>query len=193
VTNYVTIAYRTDLTAAYTDLESSPGTVGRFDANGKRIEMPANTSGKIIDVREDFVNAVNTETPVVEGTALHEAIRPSLKLQYGWTVEARQHAPLHDGRVDRRTGSQIRDAMQVAAGAEGSITAVMPDGATEEISIIDYSESLPARPVRYGLSWQIPMQAVQFRTLTVAGTWERVGAYTWGALAGYNWSQLPGL
>jgi hypothetical protein len=55
---------------------------------------------------------------------------------------------------------------------------------------VDYSEALAPVTKRYGTDWDIAIKAVQFRTLTVYGTWDRVGLYDWDTVAQYTWDDL---
>jgi hypothetical protein len=43
---------------------------------------------------------------------------------------------------------------------------------------------------RYGPDWDIAIKAIQFRTLTVYGTWDRVGLYDWDTITQYTWDDL---
>lgn len=183
--NYVQMSYKDPSVGAYTAVGTN------FIANGQRIDLTENTSGKALDVKEMFVSA-NSSTPVVEGVALHEAVRPSLVLIYDLVVRAHAYLALRDGSIDRQTPEQIRDAMKAAASADGSVTCVLSDEGTRALSFVDYAELLAPDRARWGLSWDLPMKAIEFKTYTVYGTYERESAYTYEQLASsFTYEQLP--
>ena len=175
-----------DLQAPWIDL-------GRvFTFSGQRIDLEDNVFGYAIEVRHALESTGTDvdDTPVVEGLALHEQVRPALQLEYTWTVNARRWLARRDGVVDRRTPWQIREACLQWASAIGNVEAWMPDEGIQALSIVDYSEALAPVTKRYGTDWDIAMKAVQFRTLTVYGTWDRVGLYDWDTIAQYTWDDV---
>ena len=164
--------------------------VGReFSFSGQRIDLDSNLFGYAIEVRHGL-ESDNDSTPVLEGMALHEQVRPALQLEYTWTVNARRFLARRDGVIDRRTPWQIREACLQWAAAIGSVEAVMPEEGVQALSVVDYSESLAPVTKRYGVDWDIAMKAIQFRTMTVYGTWDRVALYDWDTIAQYTWDDL---
>jgi hypothetical protein len=163
-----------------------------FTFSGQRIDLEDNVFGYAIEVRHglESTSVEVTDTPVVEGLALHEQVRPALQLEYTWTVNARRWLARRDGVVDHRTPWQIREACLSWAAAIGNVEAVMPDEGIQAVSIVDYSEALAPVTKRYGTDWDIAMKAIQFRTLTVYGTWDRVGLYDWDTIAQYTWDDV---
>ena len=163
-----------------------------FTFSGERIDLEDNVFGYAIEVRHGLEStaAADTDTPVVEGLALHEQVRPALQLEYTWTVNARRHLARRDGVIDRRTPWQIKEACLSWAATIGSVEAVMPDEGVQAVSVVDYSEALAPVTKRYGVDWDIAMKAIQFRTITVYGTWDRVALYDWDTVAQYTWDDL---
>jgi hypothetical protein len=193
--NYVRLQYR----VAQQFAEMPPGQqapwidLGRvFTFSGQRLDLEDNVFGYAIEVRHGLESTTPDfhDTPVLEGMALHEQVRPALQLEYTWTVNARRWLARRDGVVDRRTPWQIREACLQWASSIGSVEAVMPDEGIQALSVVDYSEALAPVTKRYGTDWDIAIKAVQFRTLTVYGTWDRVGLYDWDTVAQYTWDDL---
>lgn len=160
-----------------------------FTFSGERIDLEDNVFGYAIEVRHGL-ESTSLSTPVLEGMALHEQVRPALQLEYTFTVNARRYLARRDGVIDHRTPWQIREACLQWAAAIGSVEAVMPDEGVQAISIVDYSEALAPVTKRYGVDWDIAMKGIQFRTLTIYGTWDRVGLYDWDTIAQYTWDDL---
>jgi len=166
---------------------------GDFALTGQRNDLDEDIFGQAIEVRHGLFSTDPTPacaTPVIEGVALHEQVRPALLLEYTWTINARRHLARRDGAVDRRTPWMIREAAMTWAATTGTVEVVLPDEGVQALSIIDYSEALSPVTKRYGADWDVAMKAVQFRTLTVYGTWDRVAMYSWDTIADYTWDDL---
>jgi len=160
-----------------------------FTFSGERIDFPENVFGYAIEIRHGL-ESTSASTPVLEGMALHEQVRPALQLEYTWTVNARRWLARRDGVVDHRTPVQIRERMLQAASAIGTVEVYMPDEGVQAISIVDYSEALAPVTKRYGTDWDIAMKGIQFRTLTIYGSWDRVALYDWDTIATYTWDDI---
>jgi|GEM_PF-2510798 hypothetical protein len=190
--NWVRVQYRVAQQFAEMppDVQAPWIDVGRvFSFSGERIDLEDNVFGYAIEVRHALESDTGS-TPVIEGVALHEQVRPALQLEYTFTVNARRHLARRDGVIDRRTPWQIREACISWAAAIGSVEAVMPDEGIQALSVVDYSEALAPVTKRYGPDWDIAIKAIQFRTLTVYGTWDRVGLYDWDTITQYTWDDL---
>jgi hypothetical protein len=182
--NYVRFKYRLADALPYTDLGTD------FIAGGQRSDLPNNVSGKAIDVCTEFINETTETTPIVEGMALHESVRPALKLDYNFVVQAKSHLARRDGSVDRRDAEQIRQAVKDAAQVNGTVTMIMPDETSQEMTITNYSESLAPSSSRYGLTWDLGILATQYKMNTIYGTLDRLAAFTLDDLAVYTLDQL---
>lgn len=183
-TSYVTQEYRTDPSAAYTAVGTS------FQANGQRVDLTDGTSGMVLDTVTHLVNTVNTATPVLEGMALHENVRPALKLTYSMVIDARGYIPKRDGSADRRTADQLRSAVKVAAQTAGAPAFTLPDESVKALQVFDYAEHLKPNRQRSGMAWEIPISAVEFKTNETYGTIDRLLAYQVNDLSGYSIEQM---
>jgi hypothetical protein len=160
-----------------------------FSFSGERIDLESNVFGYAIEVRHAFESDTGS-TPVIEGMALHEQVRPALQLEYTFTVNARRYLARRDGVIDHRTPWQIREACLAAAATIGTVDIYMPDEGLQAVSIVDYSEALAPVTKRYGTDWDIAMKGIQFRTTTIYGTWDRVALYDWDTIADYTWDDV---
>ena len=160
-----------------------------FTHSGQRIDLQDDIFGYALEVRHALVSA-NQSSPVLEGLALHEMVRPSLLLEYTWTVNARAYLARRDGVIDRRTPWQIKESAMSWAATAGTVEVVLPDEGIQSLSIVDYSEALSPVTKRYGADWDVAMRAIQFKTLTVYGSWDRVAFYDWDTIGDYTWDDL---
>ena len=192
VDNYVRIEYRVrQQSIEKPPLEQEPWIdVGRrFEFSGQRNELSGNVFGYGIEIRH-FMESTTGRTPVLEGIALHEQVRPAFQFEWNWTVNARRYLARRDGVIDRRTPVQIRDAMLRAASSVGTVDIHMPDEGIQAVSIIDYADALAPVTKRFGVEWDISMKGIQFRTYTAYGSWDRVALYDWDTIATYTWDDV---
>lgn len=180
-TNYAQIQYALD-GGGYVALGSN------LTGSAVRVDTPNDTASLLLDVQIDLVNGSTSTTPVLEGIAIHEKVRPRFQIDYAGTIDARDYVGLLDGSADRKSAQEIRDLVQAAASAPGSVTITLPDETVQDLSFFDYTERLLSPGGRRG--WAISFQATQFKTRTVYGTWDRVKIYTWDQVISYSWDQL---
>ncbi len=179
-----TARYRTDPTQGYTDLGQS------FTVSGQRINLPATTYGKQFDLGLVLETTADTATPVVELVALHEAVRPSLRLIYDLTVLAGSRLGLHNGARSVLTGEQLRAHLRATAAQDDTFVAVFPEGDSQDVSVQEYQEILLAQAPARSLAWEITLRLVQYATLTQYGLVDRLGPYTVDDLGVYTVDQL---
>lgn len=161
-----------------------------FTFPGQRVQFPPTVFGAAIEVRHELLSTVSN-TPVIEGVALHEQIRPAFQLEWTWTVNARHHLARRDGVVTRQTPMDTREACAMAAASVPPVEMLMPDEGYQMVSVIDYSEALAVVNKRYGPEWDIAMRGIQFRTVTAYGNWDRLAVYDWDVLAShYTWDDV---
>lgn len=184
-TDYVQIGYRMDgSSAAYTALG------GSLTATGQRLDTPNGTVGHQLDTEITLVNTTTADSPILEGIAIHESVRPALKRDFAGAIDARSHVARRDGSTSRLTAEEIHDLVLQAAGAPGAVTLSMPDETTQPLSFFGYQDTLLARGQRNGLGWRIDFQATEFKTNTVHGTVGRLKGVLVGDLKGVLVGQL---
>jgi hypothetical protein len=164
------IYYRVDPTAPYTALAPA------FQISGQRTAFPDLTTGAGRDestgFRLDFAVELTTTTglltPVLEGIALHEAVRPgstgpALRLSYTFTVDAAHRVVRRDGVVSRTPGELARQLLRTAARAAGHVRLRLPDETVGGFAVVAYAEALKPDAGRDGLAAGIDVRLVQFR------------------------------
>jgi hypothetical protein len=162
--------YRIPPTTFYTPL--SPD----ITASGQRLEMPDLTTGATRDdatgLRLDAATELRTTdvaaTPVLEGIALHEAVRPAagdpvMRLSWTATVAAGNRVVRRDGVVSRVTAEQVLALVRAGASAAGHIRVRGPDGVVVGVAAISYEQALAPESGRDGLEHDLAVRFVQFR------------------------------
>lgn len=182
--NRVEAAYRLNPGLAYAPLSAD------LNAAGARVDFPDGTVGKLLDYEETLASPDSSSTPVVESVVLRQALRPSTRLEYGFTVDARDHAPLRDGRADRKTAAQIREIVKAFADDPAAGTLELPDETSQSFAAITYQETIPDDARRRGLAYDLAVSAIQFRTNEVYGTFARLGAMTFAELGDLTFAEL---
>lgn len=183
--DYVQIAYRTD-----PNIGSYAALGGSFMTPGQRLDTPDGTVGHALDVEVTLVNTTTADTPIVDTVAIHESVRPALKRDISFSIDARTHAARRDGSTNRLSAEDIRDVVLQAAGSPGSVTLTLPDEVVQGFSFFEYQETLLPRQQRNGLAWRIDVAATEFRPRTVFGTVGRLKGVLVGDLAGVTVGQL---
>lgn len=197
-TEWAEIEYRIDLTnasAAWTTLAPDDTLDPQFTVTGQRKDFTSinHVYGRAIQLRIKLVKDANPAisplnlTPIVDGIGVHEQIRPSISLEYTFTVNASSFAVRHDGTVERRRGHAIKSALLNMVAGAAPVEVRLPDGTLEEMTLVDYQEILPVWLKRRDLEWVVQITGIQLATLTQAQvssglTYETLEQYTYGEL-----------
>lgn len=199
---YVTVDYRIDPSSSWTPLKVGPEDAddpARFTASGQRIDFPSETvpTGKVIEVRSglhsDNDGVPEDDSPLLEGMAIHEAVRPSFKQEFTFIVDASRNITKRNGQVSRTPPTFLRQIIQSAVAAIGNVPVVMPDGTEEEMAFIDYTEMQIAPMKRNGLAWALVAKAVQYQTSTQPQGGDTLTGYSYGTLEQYTYGELEQL
>ena len=188
------ISYRLDPDSGFTTLADEDLTPVEFTADGQRYNITGATLvGKTIEFRLELLRSaaasVNT-TPLVYGVAIHEQLRPAFVLEWLMNVNASTNVARHDGTSERRSPDQIREALRVACAAYTPTTVIMPDGSEEEMGYLDCREELKSYDHRYGMSFDIGVRCMQYRTLSNVA---QAYGLSYGALEAYTYDELEGI
>lgn len=181
--NTVQLRYRTDPSAAYTVL----GGAAYFTRTAQRIDPASSVVGMQLDLAIDLISTSSASTPLIEGVAIHEQVRPRLQLDLSGSVDARDYAARRDGSTSHLTGDQIREAMFQAASVPGTVTLTLPDETYQGLSIFSYQERMLPQPRR---AWVIDWAATQYRTITLYGNIGRLKGVRISDLIGVRVSGL---
>ena len=98
-----------------------------------------------------------------------------------------------DGTPLRLGAEAIRNAVKGAAEAQGSVTVVLPDESSQQLSVVDYGEAMSWDERLRQWRAALAVKGVQFKTNTVNGTYGRMEAYTYADLEARTYGALEGL
>lgn len=170
VGQYARQHWRVDPAAAYAVLAPD------FTQNGQRVEFPDLTTGAArdaatglqLDTRTVLVTTDPAATPVLEGIALHEAVRPAAgdpvpRLSWTGTVDARNRVARRDGVVSTVRAEAMLAAARTAATVAGHVRVRLPDGTVAGVAAIEYSQTLAPEAGRDGLENEIALRLIQYR------------------------------
>lgn len=178
--------------------------------NGRRVLFPDDSWGRVIDVREVYATLAPAPVslgegalaappgtvegratdldrlpgPVVATLTLREQVRPAFRLEYAGTVMAHWKVARRDGGSSRLTPPQTRNLVVAAAQDPGHTFLTMPDETVGRFALIQFQETVPPDGAfrRRGLAWDLALTAVQYRTQSVFGIFDRLNATTFGSL-----------
>ncbi|MDE2096680.1 MAG: hypothetical protein KGL39_05480 [Patescibacteria group bacterium] len=187
--NWAEFEWRTDASYAFTNLGD------RFSANPRqRIEMPANIAGTTIEfcVLLRSTGTSTPATPEMTGLGVEYAVDPPLRLLYTFDVLAANGCVRRDGTPLRATATQIETLIKTASDQQGSISVILPDETTQTVRVRNYSESTSWNERMRRWQSSIHVEAIQFTTGVLYGTWSRIVANAWGDWLKYTWAQLEG-
>jgi len=154
-------AYRLSQAGAYTTIGTD--WTPALAAAGLRVALPDDATSLVLDAYTDLFTTDPTATPVLEGVALHWAVRPTLRLEWQCTVKAANRLVRRDGVVSRRSASAIRALVKAAAANPGMVRIRLSDETLSSIALIQYTEVLAPAERRWGLAWDVPIVAVAYR------------------------------
>ena len=167
--------------------------LGRFAADGQRIEFGPEAAATAIDLRLTLHTDDPTTSPVLHATSLAYAVRADFKRVFEFVVRIADQTPLRDGRRDRRSGRDVKLAIAAAAATREPVVLVSPDG--EHVEALVRGAEAQARRSEAGrdLEWLMPVTATEYRPTAGTGTHNRLAAYAHQAQAAYLHSQLARL
>ena len=186
--SWVEIQYRFDTVDATADWTLLDPDEPKYTLPNDRKDFPNNTYAKHIQIRAKLAHTATNQTPVIDGIAVHEALRPSLALEWVFSVKLASHLAKHNGTVDRRRGSELRARVQEACAQFGNTEIVLPTGEVENMTLIDYRESAANWTKRRDHEWLAQITGIQLRLLSAEAppamglTYDTLQQYTHGEL-----------
>lgn len=194
-TEWVELEYRLDVTNASASWIPLVATDAIFSFPGQRKDFPVASPvfGRAIQFRvklaknPDVVASPLSQSPVIDGIAVHEQIRPAISLEYTLHIDASSVAVKHNGARFRQRGAAIREALLNRVAAAGPTAFVLPDGSEQEMTIVDYQEGWTPKKKRFDLEYVISIMAIQLATLTQS---QLSSGVTYGTLEEYSYGEL---
>ncbi|MBO0881540.1 MAG: hypothetical protein J2P17_14610, partial [Mycobacterium sp.] len=188
-TAYFQLQYKTDPNTPSFTLFA-----GNFDTPIREKQKFAdNTSAVLAAFRIIATNNVNTTCPLLSSLAIHHALRLDRVMQYAGDVLWADGLVKRDGTPLRLGRNQIRKAVTDAVDAAGSVTVILPDETSQQLSFIDYTES--SSWDERGHQWEgtLHWTALQFSTNTLYGILLRLRPYRLLDLRNFTLNQLRSL
>jgi hypothetical protein len=170
--DYTWIEYRVDSAAVFQS-------TGNFTLTGQRIALPTQLVGKYIDVRAHLTNTSTADTPILEGWALDEQVRPDFVLEHTGVIDGNTPVVLKNSQVSPLSAEQIRDLVRSWVANPGTVPCILPDGTSVDLSFVDYpAETLMNWEQSSGDQYTIAFKAVEFSTLNpITGTYARLESF----------------
>jgi len=212
---WATIEYRTDITWDASQWYLVDEATPRFTVTGQRHNVTENevlnpVYGRALGLRvklekypqlppsppPDTKYSNLEETPVLEGIAVHESIRPAFSREFTFSIKLGSFLPKRDGTVDRRRSELVQQNLLQICAKIGPIDVLLPTGALERMTIINYEDRMVSRQKYRDFIWLLKIRAIQLRTITVGAEQTDpplVTGYTYGTLEQYTFGQLEQL
>jgi hypothetical protein len=176
-TEWVEIEYKTDVTNPFAAWTKVDPVNPKFTLSGQRHNMTDNevnnpVFGRQILTRLHLIKDPNLSasplrfSPVVEGIAIHESIRPAFSREFIFTVRIGSFLPKRDGTVDRRRATTVLDEVLKTCATIGPVYVLLPTGQVEQMTITNYQDMAAPRQKVRDFSWMVKIEAIQLRTIT---------------------------
>lgn len=177
--------YRVENTGPYISLPDE------FTRNGQRVDIDQTTYGKAIDCRTVIDNQSINSSPVLEGMALHEQVRPDETWEYEGVADCSAAPAGMNGAVRLRNAEKLRALINEQMQEIGSVPCIMPDSTSQNLIFYDHGENLHYPLGSTGREWDLPFKAVQFSSTIELGTYRRLRTWTYRQLQQIRYRGLP--
>jgi hypothetical protein len=176
-TEWAEVEYRLDVSNELAEWTTLAADDPRFVLPGMKLKFSEDESedpvfGKLIQIRVKLAKDPDVGlsplslSPAIHGIGIHESIRPAFSREFTFTVGVKSYMALRDGKVDRRRGTDIQEAVMQSAAEVGTVVVLLPTGEYEEMTIIDYQDVAIAEINRRDFEWGIKITAIQLRTIS---------------------------
>jgi hypothetical protein len=135
-TNYVTLEYKLDPTAA------APWTALAHTFNNgvyDRFKFPITASATLVGLRVHLHNTVNTSSPLVSAVSLGHALRPQRIMEFSAAILCADGLVRRDGVPIRMGRTQIQKLIEAAVDTPGAVNVTLPDETTQQLMFTDLS------------------------------------------------------
>ena len=187
--NYVSVRTRTDPAGSWTPFSDN------FDS-GQREEVAfaAASSATVLDARLTLVNAANTASPEVTGFGIRHQVQTPYRQVYVIRVLAENDLRCRDGTRFLLGADRVRDVVETAHDAPGSVPLVLPEGDAVRVRVKSIEKTVAfEQPLRRPRS-AFALECVEVSTSVVYGTHARLEALgSHAALEARTHAQLEAL
>jgi len=188
-TNYAQLQYKTD-----PDVSSYTAFGTDFNVTRKTADFANATAGVLVDFKVLLVSTATTATPQVSGMGIHHAWRPERREVYVLNVLI-EDGLLNWDNVPLRYGRErLLTVTEGARDAQGSVTIIMPDHSSQQVTVVPPFDLVQAWDDRTG-EWKAAaqMRCVQFTQNITSGTYARMELLNYGQLSAYVYGQIERL
>jgi hypothetical protein len=206
-TEWVEMEYRTDVTNSFATWTKVSPSDPRFTYPGQRLNLTEDeviepVFGRQVQIRVHLVKDPSTSasplrfSPVIEGIAVHESIRPAFSREFVFVARVGSFLPRRDGTVDRRRGAKVLDELMKNCATVGPIYVVLPTGALERMTVTNYQDTSSPRQKMRDFSWSVKIQAIQLRTITEGAVQSQppiVTGLTYATMETYTLTELESI
>lgn len=158
----VTAQFKLEDSTGWRDLE------GVITENGELLPFPEGTSGTwvelLIGLERDAADA--TLTPVIEGTALHEQLRPAFIEQIDLVAKTGPRLVLNNGHPTRVSGDTLLRQLRDLIAYSDSITATLPDGSRHTVAVTTVTDRLLPGSARAAQQHLVNLTLTKFLPVT---------------------------
>lgn len=207
VTEWVDIEYTTDVANPFASWvlvdEANPHfTLPGERKNLKPSEVDFPVFGRALQIRVHLDKDPNPPysphflSPIIEGIAIHESIRPAFSREFTFLVKLGSFLPKRDGTVDRRRAPFVQDELLRTCAQVGPVRMLLPTGVTEEMTIVGYEDRLFSRQNVRDHTWGMSIRAIQLRTITEGAPQTQPPSspvWTYDTLETYTLDELEGI
>lgn len=154
--------------AVFEDNAAGIDLLGAIRESGELLTFPDGQSGKWIQPIVTWQRSASdaTLTPVVEGIALHEQLKPSFVEQFGLTARTGPLLVNRAGNPSRVSGDELLLQLRDLAAYGDDVTVVLPDGSRHTVAVVNVEDRLLAGNDRAAEQHAVSLTLAKFQTVT---------------------------
>lgn len=133
------------------------------------LEFPEGTSGHWIQLKVQLETDTPADSPVVEGIALQEQLKPSFIEQLLLSADTRTWRTLRNGQPTHQSGATVLRALRDLVAYGDEIQAVLPGGERRMVAILGVEDRLLAGDARGSEHHTVSFTLANFQALTPTG------------------------
>lgn len=146
-----------------TDWRSIPGDVS---SGGEPLVFPEGATDKWIQLRVVMETDDPGDSPVIEGIALGEQLRPSSIEEIAFTAHVGPRLVRRDGHVTRASARELHDLLRRLAAKGDDVKVLLPDGVEERAAINDFTDRYLEGSTTMGPRHDMSLTLLTFKTVS---------------------------
>jgi hypothetical protein len=137
---------------------------GEVTEGGEPLVFPEGAQGKWIQLMVTMETDVDGDSPVIEGVALGEQLRPSSIEEISFTAHVGPRLVRRDGHVTRVSARELHDLLRRLEAKGDDVTVLLPDGETQRAAINDFTDRYLEGSTTMGPRHDMSLTLLTFRT-----------------------------